>query len=98
LYTAGAFKTLISQLSVYKADIVALQEIRWTGSGILEKRDCTHFCSCDNKDYILGTGFLVSKRIKEAGFYALEAAYDISPRNGIKIVLGDFMLMWARKL
>jgi len=54
---------LINQLSAYKADTVALQEIRWTGSGILEKRDCTLFYSCDNKGK-LGTGFLVSKRIK----------------------------------
>jgi hypothetical protein len=44
-------------------DTVALQQICWNGSGILEKRDCTLFYSCDNK-YILGTGFLVSKRIK----------------------------------
>jgi len=55
---------LIKQLSAYKADTVALQEIRWTGSGILGKQDCTLFYSCDNKEHILGTGFLVSKRIK----------------------------------
>ena len=48
----------------YIADTVALQEICWTGSGILEKRDCTLFYSCDNKDHLLGTGFLVSKSIK----------------------------------
>jgi len=34
---------LINHLSFYKADIVALQMIGWTGSGILEKRDCTPF-------------------------------------------------------
>jgi exonuclease III len=55
---------LIKQLSAHKADIVALQEIRWTGSRILEKQDCTLFYSCDNKEHILGTGLLVSKRIK----------------------------------
>jgi len=54
----------INQLSAYKVDKVVLQEIRWTGSRILEKQDCTLFYSCDNKDHILGTGFLVSKRIK----------------------------------
>jgi len=63
MYAAGALKTLINQLSAYKADIVALQEIRWTGSGILAKRDCTLFYNCDNKCHILGTGVLVSKRI-----------------------------------
>jgi hypothetical protein len=64
MYMAEALKTLINQPSAYKEDIVALQEIRWTGSGILDKRDCTLFYSCDNKDHLLGTGFLVSKRIK----------------------------------
>jgi len=49
---------LIKQLSAYKADIVALQEIRRTGSRILEKQDCTLFYSCDNKEHILGTRFL----------------------------------------
>jgi hypothetical protein len=51
------------KVCAYKADIVALQEIRWTGSGILEKRYCILFYSCDNKYYVLGTGVLVSKRI-----------------------------------
>ena len=45
---------LINQLSAYKAATVALQEICWTVSGILEKRDCAPFYSCDNKDHILG--------------------------------------------
>jgi hypothetical protein len=44
-------------------DTVALQVIWWTGSRILEKRDCTPFYSSDNKDHVLGTGFLVPKRI-----------------------------------
>ena len=132
LYTAEALKMLINQLSVYKADIVALQQKHWTGSGILEKQDCTLFHSCDNKDQILDTGLLVSKRIKHLitdfkpithrictsrvrgkffnysivhghaptkisdnegkdGFFeAVQTAYDISPRNYIKIVLSNF--------
>jgi hypothetical protein len=66
LYTAGALKMLINKLSVYKADIVALQDTRiyWTGTGILENRYCNFFYNCDNKVHILGAGFLVSKRIK----------------------------------
>jgi hypothetical protein len=55
---------LINQLSAYKADTVALQEMCWTISGILVKQDCNLFYSYDNKDHILTTGFLVSKRIK----------------------------------
>jgi hypothetical protein len=64
LYRVGALKMLINQFSSYKADTVALQKICWNGSGILEKQDCTLLYSCDNKDHILGSGFLVSKRIK----------------------------------
>jgi exonuclease III len=66
LCTAAVLKILIrvNQLSAYNADTVALQEICWTGSGILEKRYCKLFYRCDNKDHTLGTGFLVSKRIK----------------------------------
>jgi len=131
LYTAGALKTLVNRLSVYRVDIIALQEVWWTGSGILGKWDCTLFYSCDNNDHILGTGFLVSKRINhliidfepftpricilrirgkflnygivnghaptetsdneemDGVFGALERTYDISPRNYIKIAIGD---------
>ena len=38
LYTVGMLKTIINQLSTYKADIVFLQEIQCTGSGILENK------------------------------------------------------------
>jgi hypothetical protein len=64
LYRSGALKTLIDQLNIYRVDIVALQEIQLIGNGTLERRDCTLFYSCDNKDHIVGSSFLVSKRIK----------------------------------
>jgi hypothetical protein len=111
--------------------------MRWTGSRIMEKQDCTLFYNCDNKDHILGTGFLVSKRIKhpiidfkpttprictlrtrgkcfnysvvkghaptetsdeekDRYFHVLETAFDISPRNNIKIVSMTLMLRWVR--
>jgi exonuclease III len=38
LYRAGALKLLLEQLDKYKAGIIALQEIRWTGKGILERK------------------------------------------------------------
>ena len=140
-YAAGTLKTLIKQISAYIADTVALQEICWTGSGILVKQDCTLFYSCDNKDNLVGMGFLVSTRIKHLiidftpiapkicalrmtgkffnysivngyapteiydddadkdGFFdALERAYDISPRNYIKIVLDDFNAQVGKEL
>jgi len=64
LYQAGALKKLLSQLDSYKTDITALQEIRWTDEGIIEKRNHTIFYSCDSKRHMFGTGFIVNKRIK----------------------------------
>jgi len=63
-----SIKDIINQLSAYKADIVALQEIQWIGNRIPEKRDCTLIYSCDNKNHILGTGFLVSKRNQTSNY------------------------------
>jgi hypothetical protein len=33
----------------YKTDIIALQEIRWMGEGIIDKKNHTIFYSCDRK-------------------------------------------------
>jgi hypothetical protein len=38
LYRAGALKLLLEQLDKYKAGIIAVQEICWTGVGILGKK------------------------------------------------------------
>jgi hypothetical protein len=37
LHRAGILKLLLEQLNKFKAGILALQEIRWTGEGILQK-------------------------------------------------------------
>jgi len=44
---------LLSQLDSYKMDITAIQEIRWTGEGIIDKNNYTTFYSCDNKHHTL---------------------------------------------
>jgi hypothetical protein len=38
LYQLGALKMLLSQPDSYKMDITAIQEIIWTGEGIIDKR------------------------------------------------------------
>ena len=43
-------------------DLVALQEIRWLGSGTLETRNCVIFYSCNPVRHVLGVGFYVSAR------------------------------------
>lgn len=39
LYRPGALKILSNEALKYKLGILALQEIRWTGSGIMDQRD-----------------------------------------------------------
>ncbi|XP_042911774.1 craniofacial development protein 2-like [Parasteatoda tepidariorum] len=43
---------------------MAIQEVRWTGDGIIEKKNHTVIYSCDKKKHIFGTGFILSKRIR----------------------------------
>ena len=64
LYQSSTLKMLLSHLDSYKMDITAIQEIRWTGEGIIDKKNHTIFYSCDRKHHIFGTGFVVNKRIK----------------------------------
>jgi len=64
LYHSGALKMLLSQLDSYKKDITAVQEIRWTGEVIIDKKDHIIFYSCDRKHHMFVTGFIVNKRIK----------------------------------
>jgi hypothetical protein len=54
----------LSKLDSYKMDITAIQEIRWTGEGIMDKKHYTIFYSCDRKHHMFVTGFIVNKRIK----------------------------------
>ena len=64
LYQSDALKMLLSQLDSYKMDITAFQEVRWTGEGIIDKKNHTTFNSSDKKHRMFGTGFIVNKRIK----------------------------------
>jgi hypothetical protein len=64
LYQSGALKLLLSQLDSYKMDITAIQDMRWIGEGIIDKRYHTIFYSCARLRHMFGTGFLGNKRIK----------------------------------
>jgi hypothetical protein len=39
LYQPGALKMLLEQLDRYKLDITAIQEMRWIGEGVVEKKN-----------------------------------------------------------
>jgi hypothetical protein len=57
-----------------RIDILALQEIRWIGQNILEKRECNIYYSCHNKFHQFRTGLIVNKRTKQL-------VIDIQPVN-----------------
>jgi len=61
---SDALKMLLSQQDSYKMDITAIQEVRWTGEGIIDKKNHTMFYSSDKKHHMFGTGFIVNKNIK----------------------------------
>jgi hypothetical protein len=55
---------LADVLSDYTADITAMKELRWVGSGVMQKRGCDLYYSCHDSKHIFGKGFVVKKRIR----------------------------------
>ena len=65
LLKPGKLQELIEQIEHTKLDIVALQEVRWSGNGIINKKDFTlYFSGTDKSKGQAGTGFLVSKKLQ----------------------------------
>lgn len=61
----GAMRNLRQEMTKYKVDIAALQEVRWKGIGIMDFRDYTLFNS-GNVNKTFGTAFMVKKSMKHA--------------------------------
>jgi hypothetical protein len=57
-------RNLDKVLQEYRVDITAVQEICWLGQGILERRDCNVYYSCQKNSHEFGCGFVVNKKIK----------------------------------
>jgi hypothetical protein len=55
---------LLDKINKYELDITAIQEMRWTGTGVVGKKDCVLFYRCHKKDHEFWTSFIVNKRIK----------------------------------
>lgn len=54
-----------NEILKFKLDIVALQEIRWEGEGIVDKREFSILNSGSRtRTGLYGMGFIVAKRIK----------------------------------
>jgi len=55
---------LTEELKKYRAHIIAIQEIKWIGKGILQKKECDVYYSCHERKHVFGTGFVVDKKVK----------------------------------
>jgi len=64
LHRSGALQKLIQVTQENKTDLLPIQEVRWLGRSLIEEKDCTVYYSCDDKQNIFGTGFIISKSIR----------------------------------
>ncbi|XP_013175481.1 PREDICTED: uncharacterized protein LOC106123612 [Papilio xuthus] len=64
LYRDAGLRLLCQQLTAHGANITAIQEMRWTGKGIIEKPNFNTYYSCHEKHHIFGTGFIVDRKMK----------------------------------
>lgn len=64
LFRKGALRNIMNVVGEYKLDILAIQEIRWTGKDVIEQRLGTIYYSCGESHHF-GTGFVVGKYMKQ---------------------------------
>jgi exonuclease III len=62
LYKPGNLTTAILELERYRLDIIAIQEVRWTGEGSLKTGNWTVFHS-GGDEHQDGVGFIVNDKI-----------------------------------
>jgi hypothetical protein len=66
MYRAGSLRAVAEELSIYKLDLLAVQEVRWDRGGTEPAVQYTYFYGKGNGNYELGAGFFVHKRIISA--------------------------------
>lgn len=64
LYEKGGLNKMIEQFEKHNIDVLGLQEVRWLGNGVIEKKTTTMFYSCNKKTHSFGVGSLISNRLK----------------------------------
>ena len=64
LYRPGAAQQLADTLNELKADITAIQEMRWKGQGRIRKSNCDIYYSCLNDRHEFGCGFVVGAKLR----------------------------------
>jgi hypothetical protein len=57
LYRAGSLRTVAEEVSTYKLDLLAVQDVRWGGGGTESESEYTFFYGKVNGNHELGTGF-----------------------------------------
>lgn len=62
---AGKMKEIFREMQKYDITILALQEIRWEGTGIIEKSSYTLYYAGEKKQGKNGTAFIINNSIKE---------------------------------
>ncbi|KAF0770345.1 craniofacial development protein 2-like [Aphis craccivora] len=86
LYQPGAALTLVKEFNKYRIEILAIQEIRWSGQGFTEiGNSIIFFGQCDNRRQG-GTGLIVKKNIASA----IKDFKVVNSRLAILIVEGKF--------
>jgi hypothetical protein len=64
---AGNMNTTADEAERYRMDVVALQEIRWKGKGLIRKSKFSIYCSGnEDKQGNRAVGFIVSKKINRS--------------------------------
>jgi hypothetical protein len=58
--------TVVKEISTYKLNLVGIQEVRWERGGAESAGEYAFFYRKGNENHVLGTGFLVHKRIISA--------------------------------
>ena len=67
LLQAGNMNTIAEEAERYKMDVVALQEIRWKGKGLIRKLKVTlHYSGNEDRQGNRGVGFIVSKKVSRS--------------------------------
>lgn len=62
----GKIEEIGREMKEYQIDVLALQEVRWKDEGRIDREEYTLFYGSENKQGRNGTGFMVSRRLRNS--------------------------------